>query len=103
MQYISDNLHFLKDCFAELLKALEKRGAGTLASETDNPELDHMLQEIPLALDQSLSGSRRVAEIVEAVRTFAYPELARDERFDLRGVLEHCLVITRCTARRASG
>ena len=95
MQYISDNLHFLKDCFAELLKALEKRGAGTLASETDNPELDHMLQEIPLALDQSLSGSRRVAEIVEAVRTFAYPELARDERFDLRGVLEHCLVITR--------
>jgi signal transduction histidine kinase len=42
-----------------------------------------------------LNGTRRVAEIVEAVRTTAYPELAPDERIDLRTVLEHCLVVTR--------
>lgn len=93
MQFISDNLHFLRDAFAELVAALESgdsRGAAKPGSE-----LAYVLKEVPLALEQSLAGSRRVAELVEAIRTFAYPELARIESIHLRGMLEHCLVITR--------
>ncbi|MCA3141561.1 MAG: PAS domain S-box protein [Rhodocyclaceae bacterium] len=95
MQYISDNLHFLKDRFAEVLGTLEQYRRNPNSGRERNPELDYILEEIPLALDQSLNGSKRVAEIVEAVRTFAYPELATNESFDLGAVLEHCLVMTR--------
>jgi signal transduction histidine kinase len=91
MQYISDNLHFLKDAFDALVAAL----APAAGRPADDPELAYVLSEIPPALAQSLAGSRRVAEIVEAVRTFAYPELTLDEPVHLRGVLEHSLVITR--------
>ncbi|MFO0294336.1 MAG: ATP-binding protein [Rhodospirillales bacterium] len=91
MQYISDNLHFLRDSFAELL-ALPVAGASGAREAAGTA---YLRAEIPPALEQSLAGCRRIAEIVEAVRTFAYPDLARDEDVDLRVVLEHCLVITR--------
>jgi two-component system NtrC family sensor kinase len=95
MQYISDNLHFLRDSFAELIAALQRQGGTGPLQLAADADLEFLLKEIPLALEQSLNGSRRVAEIVEAVRTTAYPELAPDERIDLRTVLEHCLVVTR--------
>lgn len=95
MQYISDNLHFLRDSFAELIAALQRQGGTGPLQLAADADLEFLLKEIPLALEQSLNGSRRVAEIVEAVRTTAYPELAPDERIDLRTVLEHCLLVTR--------
>ena len=95
MQYITDNLHFLQDSFAELISALDRHGATGSSQVAADPDLEFLAREIPLALEQSLNGSRRVAEIVEAVRTTAYPELAPDERIDLRTTLESCLVITR--------
>ena len=95
MQYISDNLHFLRDSFAELITGLQRQGGAGPGQQAADADLEFLLKEIPLALEQSLNGTRRVAEIVEAVRTTTYPELAPDERFDLRNVLEHCLVVTR--------
>ena len=95
MQYISDNLHFLKDAFDTLVTALGRTHDGAGGSQPEEPDLAYVLSEIPPALAQSLAGSRRVAEIVEAVRTFAYPELTQNEPVHLRGVLEHSLVITR--------
>ena len=95
MQYISDNLHFLRDSFGELLAALHRQGGAGPQRAADDADLEFLAREIPLALDQSLSGSRRVVEIVEAVRTTAYPELAPDQKIDMRSTLESCLVITR--------
>lgn len=95
MQYISDNLHFLRDSFAELVCAVQRCGDADRASPVTDADLQFLIQEVPLALEQSLNGCRRVAEIVEAVRTTAYPELAPDERIEMRGLLEHCLVVTR--------
>jgi PAS domain S-box-containing protein len=94
MQFISDNLHFLRDAFCELVAAYRTHRPDTIAAD-GAPDLAYILQEIPLAIEQSIAGSRRVAELVEAVRTFAYPELAQIERIQLREMLEHCLVITR--------
>jgi PAS domain S-box-containing protein len=94
MQYIGDNLQFLRDAFRDLLRPATMGGAVDLAGGSEAADL---LAEIPDALDQSLTGCQRIAEIVAAVRTFAYPDLAQDEDVDLRTVLEHCLIITRST------
>lgn len=94
MQYIGDNLQFLRDAFHDLLRPAAMGGAADLAGGSEAVDL---LAEIPDALDQSLTGCQRIAEIVAAVRTFAYPDLAQDEDVDLRAVLEHCLIITRST------
>jgi PAS domain S-box-containing protein len=94
MQYIGDNLQFLRDAFRDLLRPATMGGAADLAAGSEAADL---LAEIPDALDQSLTGCERIAEIVAAVRTFAYPDLAQDEDVDLRAVLEHCLIITRST------
>jgi signal transduction histidine kinase len=87
MQYIGDNLHFLRDAFGDLVAALDAPG--------DAAGLAYLRQEVPQALEQSLSGCGRIAEIVEAVRTFAYPDLAQDEDIDIPTILRHCLVMTR--------
>ncbi|MFN8722498.1 MAG: PAS domain-containing protein [Rhodospirillales bacterium] len=95
MQYISDNMYFLRDSFADLIAAVGGRGSDRPDGDRAGGDLEYLLTEVPLALEQSLKGIRRVAEIVEAVRTAAYPELAPDERIDVRSTLEHCLTITR--------
>lgn len=95
MQYIGDNLHFLKRAFEAVETALTFSDVRSDASVPDDAELSYLLTEVPLALEQSLEGSRRVAEIVEAVRLFAYPELTQEEEIDLQALLGQCLVITR--------
>lgn len=95
MQYISDNLHFLRDSFTELFALVDADASLGAGDPRAGLGAAYLRAEIPPALEQSLAGCRRIAEIVEAVRTFAYPDLARDEDVDLRMVLEHCLVITR--------
>lgn len=95
MQYISDNLHFLRDALGTLTSRIERHRGADLPGSPEDQDLDYLLKEVPLALEQSLNGSRRVAEIVDAVRSIAYPDLAPDETVHLRSTLEHCLVITR--------
>jgi PAS domain S-box-containing protein len=95
MQYISDNLHFLQDGFGELVPLIDGARRPEETAVRAAFGADYLCAEIPAALAQSLSGCRRIAEIVEAVRTFAYPDLAQDEDVDVRSVLDHCLVITR--------
>ncbi|MFN9805388.1 MAG: PAS domain S-box protein [Betaproteobacteria bacterium] len=97
MQFISDNLHFLRDAFGQLISALNAGRRTDADTPGGDGGLSYALQEVPLAIEQSLAGSQRVAELVEAIRTFAYPELVRIEVIDLQEMLEHCLVITRST------
>lgn len=95
MQYIFSNLDFLRDALADVLARLERLGGTRPAVDGSDPELAELLAEIPEAIDQSLVGCRRVAEIVEAVRAVAYPNVAPDQRVDVRSAIEHCLVVTR--------
>lgn len=95
MQYISDNVYFLRDAFADLIAIVGGGDADTTQGDRTDGDLEYLLTEVPLALEQTLNGIRRVAEIVEAVRTAAYPDLAPEESIDVRSAIEQCLVITR--------
>ncbi|MFP4056595.1 MAG: PAS domain S-box protein [Candidatus Brocadiia bacterium] len=87
-QYVADNTRFLRQSFADLQRVLAKlrdvcsaaaqgpvspellRGAQKACEASD---LDFLLAEIPAAIQESLEGLERVAEIVRAMKEFSHP------------------------------
>ncbi len=85
MQYISDNIEFLSestekvfnliDTVQDQIAALNNEGKPTVVptlNETDK-KLRFMREQIPKAINDCLVGSRRVVEIVTAMKVFTHP------------------------------
>jgi PAS domain S-box-containing protein len=109
-QYIGDNTRFLKDAFAGVVKMIghyeklaQAAAAGpvpdTLLKEIEaaRGELDveYLMQEIPVALGQSLEGIDRVAKIVGAMKDFSHPNAAEKSCVDINHAIESTLTVAR--------
>jgi signal transduction histidine kinase len=122
-QYIGDNLRFLRDAFADLrpllttcLALLETRGALTDGAGRGTPggrreagggereagdggreatDVEFLLGEIPDAIDQSLEGVARVAEIARSMKDFSHPDNGEMYPVDINRVVESTLTISR--------
>ena len=110
IQYVSDNLHFLRDSFQDRQKVLVKQEhliegarAGELPGELleeltavrDETDFAYLCEEIPRALDQSLDGIERVATIVRAMKAFAHPGKKEKAAADLNQALLDALIVAR--------
>jgi signal transduction histidine kinase len=88
VQYIGDSVHFLRDCYGDFLRLLEKYQAlrksasegacnQILARECEAIELevdfDFLRQEVPRAFQRTLDGVGRVTHVVRAMKEFSYP------------------------------
>ncbi len=87
VQFIGDNLRFLEDAFSELFAEIGAAGGDDTVADgddappreadgntgTDSSEVDYFASEVPEAIQQSLDGVSRIAEIVAAVREFSHP------------------------------
>ena len=88
IQYVGDNVAFLKNVFADLQGVLDKQQqfldrakSGTLDEEAivefeqtvTNADIGYIKEEIPHAIEQALDGVGRVAKIVRAMKEFAHP------------------------------
>ena len=89
IQFIGDNIRFLTEAFSRinlvidqsklLLEAVQQNDASMamLAAAMDiatkESKLDYMRQEIPFAIEESLEGVHRVAEIVKGMKQFSHP------------------------------
>ncbi|WP_428312384.1 ATP-binding protein [Hydrocarboniphaga sp.] len=84
MQFIGDNLHFIREAVTHLQPLLDAlpqlRGALTggeaahYARLEAAADLDFVRSRLPRALDRALEGVRRVSHIVEAMRAFSHPQ-----------------------------
>jgi PAS domain S-box-containing protein len=109
-QYVSDNTRFLRDAFKDLQRVLddyeklraEARQGPVPAVTLD--QLDGLLQEadlpfltteIPKAIEQSLEGLSRVAEIVRAMKQFSHPDQDEPELTDLNKAIENTVTVAR--------
>lgn len=110
IQYVGDNLRFLRDSFEsrravveqyeQLRLALE---AGTvdpgqldqLAHAIQEADMEYLNQEIPKAAAQSLEGVERVATIVRAMKEFAHPSHKDKAAADLNRALANTLLVAR--------
>lgn len=109
VQYLSDNLGFLKTAFAELGSVLELlRGAAASDDPSGQSEVladirrrleeidyEFLAEEIPSATEQSLEGVERIAQIVRAVRDFSHPSERQQTEVDLNAVVRTAVTVTR--------
>jgi signal transduction histidine kinase len=91
IQYVSDNIRFLKDSFRDISTLLNRltelsttANEGMVLSSDIGNSLDaadtaYLLNEIPQALDQSMDGVDRVSKIVRAMKDFSHPATERTQ------------------------
>ncbi|MCR4411373.1 MAG: sensor histidine kinase, partial [Thermoguttaceae bacterium] len=110
IQFIGDNLRFLDEELKGVAAALEKVGSVAAAHRQAggaSPELAeieetlrqadvaYFLEEAPRAIEQSIEGVARVAEIVRAMKEFSHPGASDGATTDLRRAVESTLTVSR--------
>jgi signal transduction histidine kinase len=110
VQFVGDNVRFLKDACAGLggvLRACQALSAGagdgsdraaalqSLEQALAGADLDFLVEEIPPSIDQSLEGIDRIAEIVRAIKEFSHPDEADMTVSDINQMIETTVTVSR--------
>jgi PAS domain S-box-containing protein len=110
IQYIGDNVRFLKDAFQDLKTLLADRDRRLAAAEDPAtpceavPEIEktvqsvdanYLLEEIPKAFEQTLEGVERVAKLVSAMKEFSHPGTKEKIPLDLNHAIESTITVAR--------
>lgn len=109
-QYVMDNLKFLAGAQREigsllqrvlpLLDTLPREGPDSALLEQvsrtrEEIELDYLLEEIPMAIEQSLQGIGDIASIVKAMKEFSHPGEGDMALTDINRLLQNTLTVSR--------
>ena len=110
VQYVSDNCRFLSESFLtlrevlagynELLESVKPTGLLPVAVERleqkiHESDLEFLEDEIPKAINQSVDGLERVAQIVRAMKEFAHPGMDEKAPVDLNRAISNTLAVCR--------
>jgi PAS domain S-box-containing protein len=110
IQYIGDNVRFLKDAFLDLKNllvhyemlllaaknnALSDKTIQEVAAAADGADTGYLLDEIPKAIDQSLEGVTRVAALVSAMKEFSHPDTKEKLPLDLNHAINSTITVAR--------
>jgi two-component system, NtrC family, sensor kinase len=107
IQYISDNLHFVKDNFlqiAENMKIMHRKMMAYPEMQAffsdclqryEEMDLEYILEELPLALSQSLQGIEQVATIVKAMKAFGRPGVTDKVHININSSIQNAITISR--------
>ena len=110
IQFVSDNVSFIKDA-VKSLSGFTKDHLEILEAVSDHPELgervrelqarwkaedcDFNLEEMPDAIEETLEGTQRVAEIVRAMKEFAHPGQEEFTSADINRIIENTVKVSR--------
>jgi signal transduction histidine kinase len=109
-QYIGDNTRFLKYAFSNVSELLNTLDCLLKAARNDAltdelldeaearlqaADLGYLMEEIPLAIQQSLEGLDHVAGIVGAMNEFSHPGTGQKETADLRHLIDSAITMSR--------
>jgi PAS domain S-box-containing protein len=93
IQFIGDNIRFIRASLDDLLTAVEMARATT--SDAEGSDLGYLVEELPEALSQSLEGVQRVTSIVRAMKSFAHPGSAAPAAADLNQAVRDTVTVSR--------
>jgi signal transduction histidine kinase len=109
-QYIGDNMNFVQDAFGnirqlvaqyDMLLCASEAGTvtpeliGAVRSATVTARMAYFGEEIPKAIQQSLDGVNRVAQIIRSMKDFSHPGTHEMTLIDLNRAIESTLTICR--------
>lgn len=107
-QYMGDNTRFLKDSFGELLAVLRMyeelrisvenntvtpEMVAKAKSAVEEADIEYLLEEIPPAIEQSLDGTKRISEIVLAMKEFSHPGTGEKVATNINKSLETTITV----------
>ena len=99
-QYISGNLHFMKEAIIQLkkvnascLQRLQEMENGDISD--DQPDVAGLLEEMGGAVDDSIEGASRITSIVTAMKKFSHPDVCERKLVDLNEAVRNTVTITR--------
>jgi signal transduction histidine kinase len=110
IQYVGDNTRFLEEAFGGLDTAwdgFDKLLQAAKEGHIDQPllaeveaallraDIEYLREEVPLAIEQSLSGIGRVAKIVRAMKEFSHPGAEEKCLVNLADALETTITVAR--------
>ncbi len=104
VQFISDSLQFLQAAFTDLsvlLSAREQAMDSTidaalkakLASQNAQIDLPFLREEVPAALQRCQDGTRRVADIVRALKELSHPGSSEQQPADINKAVRNALIV----------
>ncbi|MEV8508411.1 ATP-binding protein [Actinoplanes sp. NPDC051475] len=108
IQFVGDNARFLETAFADLNRLHEAyreladaaRKGAECATVIENVEriaeeidIDFLMEEVPMALQQSLEGISRVANIVRAMKAFGHPGSEEKAQANLSEAIANTLIV----------
>ncbi|MCP3997519.1 MAG: GAF domain-containing protein [bacterium] len=110
IQFVSDNVSFVKSAIRTLGPFVAEH-ISILQEFKDHPEMgervravlarwqeedcDFTLEEMPDAVEETLEGTRRVAEIVRAMKEFAHPGQEEFTSTDINRIIENTIKVSR--------
>lgn len=106
MQYISDNLSFLKESFDDVAKAITYIKKSLLNKTLDEDKLDaifkeadivYLSEELPLAFSQTTEGVERVCSIVKAMKEYSHPNSEEKVATNINHCIESTITISKHT------
>ena len=109
IQFVGDNVRFLKDSFAQVIELANTFSAAiaeangqmapeikdTLARALATADVGFLAEEVPDALDETLHGVDRIAEIVRALKEFSHPGGQERRSVDLNHVVTNTVAISK--------
>jgi signal transduction histidine kinase len=109
IQFVGDSLEFLRDAFDDMrglleqYRALAETAATASAQELaekleeadDEADLEYLLEQVPKAIERTLDGAGRVAEIVRAMKEFAHPRRDSQAPADLNRAIQSTATVAR--------
>jgi PAS domain S-box-containing protein len=110
VQFVSDNMHFLRGGIDDLSQVLNKyrtlrlsvvdggdpvEAASAAEQSEHDADLDYLLENMPTAVERALEGLHRVATIVRSMKEFAHPDMKEMSSVDLNHAIQSTLVIAR--------
>lgn len=92
LQYLNDNMLFIKDSFKTILEAFSKNRDIILGSDKN---LEYLLDEIPKAIEDNMNGIQIVRKIVLAMKSFSHPGLKTMQKADINDAILSTITITK--------
>jgi signal transduction histidine kinase len=107
-QFIQDNIGFLQDAFNDLIRVIRSqqellravkaglptdRQVAMVEQEETTADMEFILLEIPRAVQGSLEGTGRVAELVRSMKEFSHPGTKEKTLFNLNEAIKTTLTV----------
>lgn len=110
IQYVGDNTRFLEDSFRDINSILTKTRNCVREFQADQlkdedlialekamqkADLEYILEEVPQAIEQSLQGLERVADIVRAMKAFSHPGSEEKTMVNMNEAIQNTITVAR--------